>query len=63
MSEFLETLSVAEFAYMEFSMLLPSIVSGVLFWYYQFPMISLLVTMFICYLIVPVGYIMYILLL
>jgi hypothetical protein len=39
--------------YLEVAMLLPSVVTGVLFWLYGFPMIALLTLLLFCYLIVP----------
>ena len=42
-----------KFIYLEVSMLLPSIVTGVLFWKFGFPMIALLTILLFCYLIVP----------
>lgn len=42
-----------KFIYLEVSMLLPSIVTCVLFWKYGYPMIALLTILLFCYLIVP----------
>ena len=39
--------------YLETSMLLPSIVSGVLFYYFGYPMVALLTLLLFCYLVVP----------
>ncbi|CAD8142575.1 unnamed protein product [Paramecium octaurelia] len=47
-----------KFIYLEVSMLLPSIVTGVLFWKYGYPMIALLTILLFCYLIVP-GLLLY----
>lgn len=39
--------------YLEVSMLLPSVATGVLFFKYGYPMIALLTILLFCYLIVP----------